>query len=184
MSAILHLDSSILEGKSVSRLLSAEIVRQLQARDSSTRVHYRDLTEDAIPHLTASVAQGFRPLDVNDADEETQSQHRLSDELVSEFMASDIIVMGAPMYNFSVPTQLKAWLDRLAQPGKTFRYTEKGPVGLAGGRTVIVASARGGFYENGPFASMNSQERYLSAYFGFLGIDKDSFYPRRGGIQI
>lgn len=114
MSVILHLDSSILEGKSVTRLSSAEIVRQLQARDSNARIHYRDLTEDAIPHLTASIAQGFRPLGVNDADEETQNQHRLSDALVSEFMASDIIVIGAPMYNFSVPAQLKAWLDRLA----------------------------------------------------------------------
>lgn len=183
MSVILHLDSSISKSESVTRLLSAEIVRQLQARDSLAHLHYRDLTEDAIPHLTGPIAQGFRPLGVNDADEETQSQHRLSDALVSEFLASDIMVIGAPMYNFSVPSQLKAWLDRLAQPGKTFRYTEKGPVGLAGGRTVIVASARGGFYENGPFTSMDFQERYLSAYFGFLGIEKIHFIRAEGASK-
>src|SRR5574343_496333 len=80
---------------------------------------------------------------------DASAEHTRSEQLVSEFLDSEVIVIGVPMYNFSVPSQLKAWLDRLAQPGRTFRYTAEGPVGLAGGRRVIVASARGGMYSMG-----------------------------------
>src|SRR3546814_17735538 len=76
--------------------------------------------------------------------ESQRSENALSEALVSQFMAADVIVVGAPLYNFSIPTQLKAWIDRLAQAGRTFKYTEKGPVGLAGGKTVIAALSRGG----------------------------------------
>ena len=79
-----------------------------------------------------------------------RSENEVSEKLVSQFLAADVIVIGAPMYNFSVPSQLKAWIDRMAQAGRTFKYTEKGPVGLAGGKTVIVASSRGGMYSTNP----------------------------------
>lgn len=111
------------------------------------------------------------------------SQHRLSDHLVEEFLSSDVIVIGAPMYNFSVSSQLKSWLDRLAQAGKKFRYTDKGPVGLSGGRTVVIAYARGGFYNSEPFSSMDFQERYLLAYFGFLGITDVHFIRAEGASK-
>lgn len=104
------------------------------------------------------------------ADPATLAEHARSARLADEVLASDVIVIGAPMYNFSVASQLKAWIDRVAQPGRTFRYTADGPVGLSGGRRVIVASTRGGMYAAGAAAAMDFQEAYLKAFFGFLGI--------------
>jgi FMN-dependent NADH-azoreductase len=98
----------------------------------------------------------------------------LSEILVTELLGSDIVVLGVPMYNFSVPSQLKAWFDRVAQPGRTFQYTSSGPVGIAGGRKVIMASTRGGAYASGPAAAMDFHETYLRAFFGFLGINEVS----------
>lgn len=95
----------------------------------------------------------------------------MSEKLVSQFLASDVVVIGTPFYNFSIPTQLKAWIDRLGQVGRTFKYTEKGPVGLAGGKTVIVALSRGGIYSTSEGGqAMEHQESYLKAVFGFFGI--------------
>ncbi|GMB64293.1 hypothetical protein PPNK14_21830 [Pectobacterium parmentieri] len=107
----------------------------------------------------------------------------MSDALVAEFLAHGIIVIGAPMYNFSVSSQLKACLDRLAQAGKTFKYTEKGPVGLSGGRMVIVVSSRGGFYTTPPFLDMDFQERYLQGFFQFLGINDIHFIRVEGASK-
>jgi FMN-dependent NADH-azoreductase len=102
----------------------------------------------------------------------------VSEKLVSQFLAADVVVVGAPMYNFSVPSQLKAWIDRVAQVGRTFKYTETGPVGLAGGKTVIVASTRGGAYAAAP--QMDHQESYLRAVFGFFGITDVRFVRAEG----
>jgi len=168
---ILHLDSSVLGDASASRLLSAMIVEDLRHERPDARVVYRDLVADAVAHLTGPVAAGFRGAGSAPAnDPQTVREHVRSEELVSEFLASDVIVIGAPMYNFSVASQLKAWIDRVAQPGRTFRYTADGPVGLSGGRRVIVASTRGGMYSTGAAAGMDFQEAYLKAFFGFLGI--------------
>ena len=168
---ILHLDSSVLGDASASRLLSATIVKDLRHERPDARVVYRDLVDDAVSHLTGSIAAGFRaPAGTTATDPLTLGEHVRSELLVSEFLASDIIVIGAPMYNFSVASQLKAWIDRVAQPGRTFRYTADGPVGLSGGRRVIVASTRGGMYSAGAAAGMDFQEAYLKAFFGFLGI--------------
>lgn len=131
---ILHLDSSILGSSSITRELSAVVVAGLRAQHQSAQVTYRDLVGDEIRHLTGPIAAGFRQIDVGAFDTNTAHEHRLSEVLVTEFLASDVIVIGAPMYNFSVPSQLKAWLDRVAQAGRTFRYTESGPVGLASGK--------------------------------------------------
>ncbi|WP_334007125.1 FMN-dependent NADH-azoreductase [Burkholderia cepacia] len=180
---ILHLDSSMLGNSSITRELSAAVVAGLRAQHPSAHVTYRDLVHDEIRHLTGPIAAGFRQIGVGALDDATAREHELSEALVKEFLASDVIVIGAPMYNFSVPNQLKAWLDRVAQAGRTFRYTENGPVGLAGGKQVIVASARGGFYADAPLSHMDFQESYLKAFFGFLGITDVRFVRAEGASK-
>lgn len=173
---VLHLDSSLSGDASVSRALSAaivaEITRQQAAAGASVQVTARDLVAQPIAHLDGPVAAGFRPLGHAGQGKEHAAlrEHAVSEQLVTELLASDVIVIGAPMVNFSVASQLKAWMDRVAQPGRTFQYTAQGPVGLAGARSVIIASARGGMYSSGPAAAMDFHETYLKAYFGFLGI--------------
>ncbi|HWW24523.1 MAG TPA: NAD(P)H-dependent oxidoreductase, partial [Caulobacter sp.] len=103
---------------------------------------------------------------------------------IDEFLAADIVVIGAPMYNFSISSQLKAWIDRVAVAGRTFRYTENGPEGLAGGKTVIIASSRGGYYSEGaPAAGFDHQETYLKSLFGFLGVT-DIRFIRAEGVAL
>lgn len=173
---ILHLDSSILGDASTSRLLSAAIVEELLQQHPNAQLVRRDLVADPVAHLTGAIAAGFRaPSGAVVTDQATLGEHTKSAQLADELLASEVIVIGAPMYNFSVASQLKTWLDRVAQPGRTFRYTADGPVGLSGGRRVIVASTRGGMYSTGAAASMDFQESYLKAFFGFLGINDVQF---------
>ncbi|ASW09910.1 FMN-dependent NADH-azoreductase [Rhizobium sp. 11515TR] len=172
---ILHLDSSIQSDGSASRTLTKAIVAALEKQHRGATVVYHDLVEDAVPHLNGPIGAGFRPLAFDISDEKTRREHARSDQLVRELMESNIIVIGAPMYNFSIASQLKAWIDRVIQPGKTFRYTENGPIGLIGGKTVVVASTRGGSYLSGPLVSMDFQEGYLRTAFGFMGIKDVNF---------
>ena len=173
---ILHLDSSLAAGASASRQLSSLIVSELIQANAAADVSYRDLVDAPLPHLTGAIAAGFRAVGgANGVDAGTAGEHARSEALVAELLDSEVIVIGAPMYNFSVPSQLKAWMDRIAQPGRTFRYTPEGPVGLAGGRRVIVASTRGGMYSLGAASGMDFQESYLKAFFGFLGITDVQF---------
>ncbi len=176
---LLHVDSSILGQGSVSRTLSAEIAAAQRALHPGLEVSYRDLAAAPIGHLNGAhlaAAQGAVP-----ADAVIEKEIALGAAMLDEFLASDIVVVGAPMYNFSVPSQLKAWIDRLAVAGKTFRYTPEGPQGLAGGKKVIVASARGGFYgPETPRAGLDHQESYLRAIFGFFGITDVSFVRAEG----
>jgi FMN-dependent NADH-azoreductase len=172
---ILHLDSSILGEASASRVLSAALVEELRTLYPEAQVTARDVVSSPIAHLDGPIAAGFRQPGTVVADDALRTEHALSETLVNEFLESAVIVLGVPMYNFSVPTQLKAWLDRLAQPGRTFRYTETGPVGLSGDKLVIVASTRGGMYSSGPAGIMDHQESYLKAYFSFLGIQRVVF---------
>ena len=167
---LLHVDSSILGSYSVSRQLTAEIVAEWRKSRADTTVEYLDLALNAPSHFGADaiaikgVAQP-EPTDVQ------RAENALSEQLVSQFLAADVIVIGAPFYNFSIPTQLKAWIDRLAQPGRTFTYKESGPVGLATGKTVIVASTRGGAYSTSEGGqAMEHQESYLKVVFGFFGV--------------
>ncbi|SEK75928.1 FMN-dependent NADH-azoreductase [Kosakonia sacchari] len=181
---ILHIDSSINHDVSISRHLSSVVVKQLTCSGKYSEVIYRDVVKNEIQHLTADIAAGFRPLSYTVAETAfDKSEQSLSQQLVTEFLDSDIIVIGAPMYNFSVPSQLKAWLDRIAQPGKTFNYTSSGPIGLAGGKKVIVVSARGGFYHHTPLQSMDFQENYLASFFGFLGISDIGFIRAEGASK-
>ncbi|KWI45171.1 FMN-dependent NADH-azoreductase [Burkholderia pseudomultivorans] len=180
---ILHLDSSILDDNSITRALSAAVVADLRARHRSAEVTYRDLVRDEIAHLTGPIAAGFRDIATDEFDDDAIREHQVSETLVTEFLASDVIVVGAPMYNFSVPSQLKAWLDRVAQAGRTFRYTEHGPVGLATDKCVVVVSVRGGFYAEGPQVRMDFQENYLKRFFGFLGVTDVRFVRAEGASK-
>jgi FMN-dependent NADH-azoreductase len=168
---LLHIDSSPLAGNSVSRQLTASLVAQWRAAHPGTVVEYLDLAKDAPTHLNMD-SLGFRAGPTAGGLSDVQRrENEISERLVSQFLAADVVVVGAPMYNFSVPTQLKAWVDRVAQAGRTFTYTDKGPKGLAGGKTVIVASSRGGVYSNNPaLAGLDHQESYLKTVFGFFGV--------------
>ena len=172
---ILRLDSSIQGDGSSSRALSQAVVSDLLKSRPDAISIYRDLIEEAIPHLDGPIGAGFRPLAFTEFDAVTRSEHARSDALVAELVASDIVVIGAPMYNFSIPSQLKAWLDRVIQPGKTFRYTETGPIGLVSGKKVVIISTRGGSYLVGPLAPLDFQENYLKAALGFMGIKDVQF---------
>ncbi|MEP6826432.1 MAG: NAD(P)H-dependent oxidoreductase, partial [Ramlibacter sp.] len=129
---LLHVDSSALGGNSVSRQLTERTVAQWRATHPGTVVDYLDLSVDAPNHLNID-ALGFKLGTAADT-EAARRENAVSEKLVTQFLAADVVVIGAPMYNFTIPTQLKAWIDRLAQPGRTFTYTDKGPQGLAGGK--------------------------------------------------
>ena len=151
---ILHIDSSINGEHSASRAISRSIVDQLVVASAEPELIYRDLVSEALPHLTLDAFADTSVLD--------------------EFLAADTVVIGAPMYNFTLPTQLKAWLDRILVAGKTFRYTESGPEGLAGGKRVVIALARGGFYDAGsPASALEHLESYLRGVFNFIGIEPE-----------
>ena len=151
---ILHIDSSINGENSASRAISARVVEQVQSLNWGEQVVYRDLAADPLAHLTLDAFADTSVLD--------------------EFLAADTIVIGAPMYNFTLSTQLKAWIDRILIAGKTFRYTENGPEGLAGERRVIIALARGGIYDVGsPAAALEHLESYLRGIFNFIGIEPE-----------
>lgn len=167
---LLHLDSSALGAGSVTRELTAAIVARWLDAVPGLEVTYRDLDAQPLPHLTA-------PL-LGKADTAAAAE---SERVLEEFLAADVVVIGAPMYNFGVPSTLKAWIDRVAVAGRTFRYTGRGPEGLAGGKRVIVASGRGGAY--GDASPADFQEAYLRQVFGFLGI-RDLDFVRAEGVAI
>ena len=148
---ILKIDSSITGENSVSRILTARVLDQLTSANPGAQVVERDLVARPLDHLTLGAFA--------------------DSEVLDEFLAADTLVIGAPMYNFTLPSQLKAWLDRILVAGKTFRYTQQGPEGLAGGKRVIIALSRGGFYHaESPAASLEHLKTYLTGVFGFIGI--------------
>ncbi|PTQ69077.1 FMN-dependent NADH-azoreductase [Pseudomonas sp. GV071] len=164
---LLHIDSSILGDNSASRQLSKAVVSAWQASDAGIQVSYRDLADDAFSHLSAaSLVAGGTPAELRDAAQKHEAD--LAEATLNEFLAADAIVIGAPMYNFTVPTQLKAWIDRIAVAGKTFTYDENGPKGLAGGKKVVIVSTAGGIHAGQ--ASGIAHEDYLQLVLRFLGI--------------
>jgi FMN-dependent NADH-azoreductase len=168
---LLHLDASALGSHSVSRGLTAAIVAELTRNNPNIDVNYHDLVANPIPHWTP-VADANDPAAV------------LGTQVLEAFLAADVVVIGAPMYNFSIPSQLKAWIDRISVAGKTFQYTANGPEGLAGGKRVIIASSRGGVYSEGSAGqSFDFQETYLRAVFGFIGVT-DVEFVRAEGVAI
>jgi FMN-dependent NADH-azoreductase len=167
---LLHIDSSITGTNSTSRQLSATLVAALKAAIPGLEVIRRDLDANPIPHLDSKRLPTVRP--ANAPEDAVGIADEGGSEALEEFLGADILVIGAPMYNYGVPSQLKAWIDRIAIAGKTFSYTADGPVGLAGGKHVIVASSRGGLYApEMPFEPNDFQEKYLRAIFAFIGID-------------
>lgn len=167
---LLHVDSSILGAHSVSRQLTAEVVAEWKKANPSTTVDYLDVAAHAPAHFGAD-ALGIKVGVQAEPTPAQRAENALSEQLISQFLAADVIVVGAPLYNFTIPSQLKAWIDRLAQAGRTFKYTEKGPVGLAGDKTVIVVSTRGGMYATSDAGrALEHQESYLKVLFGFFGI--------------
>lgn len=176
---VLHIDSSITGAASVSRQLTAQTVAALVAANPGAKVDYLDLAVDAPDHLNA-VSMGFRTGQAATTEAE-RAQNAISETLVTQFLAADVIVVGAPFYNFTISSQLKAWIDRIAQGGRTFRYTAAGPEGLAKGKKVIIASTRGGVYSTSDIGqALEHQESYLKTVFGFLGITDFSIVRAEG----
>jgi FMN-dependent NADH-azoreductase len=160
---ILHIDSSINGENSASRAITKAIVDRLSDSNWGEPVIYRDLAANPIPHLTLDAFA-----------------HNLD---LEEFLGADTIVIGAPMYNFTLPSQLKAWIDRILVAGKTFTYTANGPEGLVKGKRVIIAVARGGFYHEGsPAAGLEHLVSYLKGAFNFIGVEPE--FVSADGLSI
>ncbi|GGK48008.1 MULTISPECIES: FMN-dependent NADH-azoreductase [Pseudomonas] len=179
---ILHLDSSILGAASVSRQLSSNIVGRLKALHPDSNVIYRDLALDPALHLSGKHLAAWQGAGSDDA--------MLTEDLykgtayLQELLESDVVVIGTPMYNLTIPTPLKAWIDRISLVGKTFQYTDKGPAGLLKNKQAYIASSRGGVYSSGsPAAPLEHQETYLIGLLGFLGIS-DTKVIRAEGLAI
>jgi FMN-dependent NADH-azoreductase len=172
MSNILVIDSAVSGGASVSRALVRTAVDALTAADPAARVVHRDLGAVPVPHLTSETLAGVRGEPATAIEHETRA---LSDALIAELRAADVIVIGAPMYNFSVATNLRAWFDHVLRAGVTFRYTEAGPEGLLPGKRVIVVETRGGLYSEGPAKAVDFQEPYLRHLLGFIGLADVTF---------
>ena len=176
---LLHVDSSILSDGSVSRTLTADVVTVIKHRHRGIHVNHLDLAKTPLGHLTGvqfASFQGQRP-----SDPALLAEIIAGETALEEFLAADMVVVGAPMYNFGIPSQLKAWIDRLCVAGRTFRYTANGVEGLAGGKKVIIAVSRGGFYgADTPMVAFEHQESYLRVLFGFLGITDLTFIRAEG----
>jgi len=176
---LLHIDTSVLGDHSVSRQVSAAIVSRLRAADPSLHVTYRDLAAEPLAHLSGlhlAAAQGVEvPANV-------QQEHAAAQDALGEFLAADVVVIGAPMYNFTLPSQLKAWIDRILVAGKTFSYSAAGPKGLAGDKRVVVAISRGNVYD-GANAAAEHLESYLRTVFGFIGVT-DLEFVAADGVQL
>lgn len=180
---LLHVDSSITGDASLSRQLSAAVVDHLRAGLPGLAVVRRDLAADPLPVFDAATLGGLT-VQPQPQGREHAAEARLDRQVLDEFMAADVVVIGVPMYNFGVPAQLKTWIDYLSVAGVTFRYTPQGPVGLAGGKRVILASTRGGLYGPGsPAAPNEHQESYLQAVLRFFGIT-DITVVRAEGVRM
>ncbi|MDF3835963.1 NAD(P)H-dependent oxidoreductase [Cupriavidus basilensis] len=177
---ILQIDSSVLGGHSASRSLTAKVVADLRARHPEASLTVRDLDQDAPAHLSGHLLPVLGgPKDGLNAVQESELQR--TETFLKEFLEADVLVVGVPQYNFSIPSQLKSWIDRIAQAGRTFKYTESGPVGLAGGKRVIVVSSRGGVRQDA--SALDLHEQTVDVVFRFLGIT-DITYVRAHGLAF
>ncbi len=166
---LLHIDSSILGDNSVSRTLTAAVVDRFRALDGDLEVIRRDLVQTPVAHLTGAYLAG-RSADVQH-DQAMQEELTLGGAVLAEFLAADIVVVGSPLYNLTVPSQLKSWMDRVVVAGKTFRYTSAGAEGLVHSKRLVLVMTRGGFYgPDSPRHSLEHGESYLRSMFGFIGL--------------
>jgi FMN-dependent NADH-azoreductase len=183
---ILHLDASPLGSASLSRQLTASVVEKLTRDHPAAQVVHRDLDETRISHLSSELIQVLRPApgSTPPSGPTIRAEADQTDTLIEELLSADVVVIGAPMINFSIPSQLKAWIDRVAQGGRTFRYTAEGPIGLATGKKTIVVSTRGGVYAGTAYeAAMDHQEAYLRTVLNFLGMT-DVTFVRAEGVAL
>ncbi len=179
MTTILHIDSSVRSQGSLTRQLGAEVIAKLQAANPGATIVTRDVVSNPLPHLTEQhIGAFFTPAEQRNA--EQAYAIKTSDALVDELLAADTIVIGAPMYNFSITSGLKAWIDHIARAGRTFQYGANGPQGLVTGKKVIVVVASGGVYSAGPAAAYDHVTTYLRAALGFLGMTDVSFVIAEG----
>jgi len=173
MTNVLIIDSAATGAASVSRKLTREAGETLQRRDPSVRIVHRDIGAAPVPHLTEKSVPAIRAGIVEN--EEARQALALSDELVAELQDADLIIVGAPMYNFGMPSTLKAWFDHVLRARVTFRYSEAGPEGLLKGKKAIVVETRAGLYSEGPAAAMDNQEPHIRTLLGFMGIEDVTF---------
>ncbi|PAU75047.1 FMN-dependent NADH-azoreductase [Halomonas salipaludis] len=172
MNNILVINSSVSGEASVSQLLVRSAVQRVLEVNPSAMVTYRDLSDAPVPHLTAYTVAGVRGMPETQAELAAQA---LSNELIDELKAADVVLIGAPMYNFSIPSSLRAWFDHVLRPRVTFAYSKAGVQGLLKGIRVIVIESRGGLYSEGPTKEMDFQEPYLKTLLGFIGITDVTF---------
>jgi FMN-dependent NADH-azoreductase len=192
---LLHIDSSISGEQSVSRQLTASIVAHLRHSTSDLAVVYHDLVATPVPHHSPALwqrkvqaltegEQTQEALAAGETDLQLEQDFAAVNAALNEFLAANIVVIGAPMYNFAIPSQLKAWIDSISVAGKTFRYTEQGPEGLCGDKKIIIASSRGGIYSaSSPLAALDHQESYLTSIFNFIGAN-DVTFVRAEGVNM
>lgn len=176
MARILIIESSARKDDSISRELTRQFIAQWQGANPDDSIQLRDLAAEPIPHLTSELLNGW----MKSAEERSPAEQQavaVSDELIAELMAADILVLAVPMYNFSIPSTLKAWLDHVLRAGVTFRYGATGPEGLLNGKRAIVLTARGGVYAG---TGMDHQEPYLRQVLGFIGIGDLLFVNAEG----
>lgn len=172
MTTALIVTSSANGDASVSSSLAATLVDRLRDADPAVHVVLRDVGTNPVPHLTADTVAAIKG---TPASETELSARALSDALVAELAAADILVIASPMYNFGMSSTLKSWFDHVLRAGVTFRYGDNGPEGLMTGKKAVVIESRGGFYSAGPAAAMDSQEAHIRTMLGFIGIDEVTF---------
>jgi FMN-dependent NADH-azoreductase len=172
MTRVLIIDSAATGDASVSRKLTREIAERLSDRDPAAHIVRRDIGASPIPHLTAETVGAIRGVARTEAE---RGALALSDALIAEAKEADLIVIGAPMYNFGMASTLKSWFDHVLRAGATFRYTEAGPEGLVKGKKAVVIETRAGLYSEGPAAVMDNQEPHIRTLLGFMGITDVTF---------
>lgn len=179
MATLLHINSSVRNAGSLSRQVSAEFLEKWRAANPQDLIVERDLAAQPLPHLNEEMLGAFFT-PVADRTPQQNQTAQLSENLVAELFDADVIVIGAPMYNFSISSGLKAWIDHVARAGLTFKYSSAGPVGLLTGKKVYVFTSRGGIYSTGPGAAMDFHETYLRAVLGFIGLTDITFVHTEG----
>ena len=180
---ILHIDSSPMGDRSVSRKLTAKVLAELHARFPNSNVKTRDFGATPLPHVSGPMLGAFFTPSEQRSAEQVQLAKQ-SDELIAELFAADVIVIGVPMWNFGIPSALKAWIDHVVRAGQTFKYGANGPEGMIpAGKKVIIVSSRGGIYSEGPMQALDFQEDYLRPVFGFIGL-KDVSFVRAEGVAM
>jgi FMN-dependent NADH-azoreductase len=172
MQTLLVINSSVSGANSASRLLVEHAAEEFQKINPGARIIRRDVGEAPIPHLTTETLAGVRGVPQTESEQRTR---RLSDELIAELRAADTIIIGAPMYNFGVPTGLRAWFDHVLRAGETFAYSDAGPKGLLAQKRALIIESRGGFYSEGATKAIDFQEPYLRQLLGFIGIADVTF---------